>query len=85
VRTVLNVIWLLLCGIWLALVYLLASMICCVFIVTIPFGLTSFRIAGLRTLAIWQAAGQTVRRGCALPDRQHSLDRLRRPAAGHRA
>jgi uncharacterized membrane protein YccF (DUF307 family) len=44
-RTLLNVIWLLLCGIWLALAYGLAGIICCVLIVTIPFGLASFRIA----------------------------------------
>ena len=44
-RTLLNIIWLLLCGIWLALAYGLAGIICCVLIVTIPFGLASFRIA----------------------------------------
>ena len=43
-RTLLNIIWLLLCGIWLALAYGLAGIICCVLIVTIPFGLASFRI-----------------------------------------
>jgi len=44
-RTLLNVIWLLLCGIWLAIGYALAGVICCILIVTIPFGLASFRIA----------------------------------------
>jgi hypothetical protein len=39
VRTLLNIIWLLLCGIWLALGYALAGIICCILIVTIPFGL----------------------------------------------
>lgn len=44
-RLVLNVIWLVFCGLWLALAYLLAGIICCVLIVTIPWGIASFRIA----------------------------------------
>jgi hypothetical protein len=44
-RTLLNIIWLLLCGIWLALGYVLAGVICCILIITIPFGLAAFRIA----------------------------------------
>ncbi len=50
VRTILNVIWLLLCGIWMAIGYCIAGVICCVLIVTIPFGIASFRIAGY---ALW--------------------------------
>jgi uncharacterized membrane protein YccF (DUF307 family) len=49
-RTVLNVIWLLLCGIWMAIAYVVAGVICCVLIVTIPFGIASFRIANY---ALW--------------------------------
>jgi uncharacterized membrane protein YccF (DUF307 family) len=45
VRTLLNVIWFVLAGFWLALGYALAGVICCVLIVTIPFGIASFRIA----------------------------------------
>jgi uncharacterized membrane protein YccF (DUF307 family) len=41
----LNVIWLVFGGIWLALAYLLAGIICCVLVVTIPWGIASFRIA----------------------------------------
>lgn len=44
-RTLLNIIWLLFGGIWLWLGYLLAGIIACVFIVTIPAGLACFRIA----------------------------------------
>lgn len=44
-RTLLNIIWLLFGGIWLWLGYLLAGVIACVFIVTIPAGLACFRIA----------------------------------------
>jgi uncharacterized membrane protein YccF (DUF307 family) len=49
-RTLLNVIWLVLSGFWMALGYLLAGVICCVLVVTIPFGLASFRIANY---ALW--------------------------------
>ncbi|MGE5286140.1 MAG: YccF domain-containing protein [Micromonosporaceae bacterium] len=42
---ILNIIWLLLCGIWMALAYVVAGIICCILIITIPFGIASFRIA----------------------------------------
>jgi uncharacterized membrane protein YccF (DUF307 family) len=42
---VLNVIWLVFGGFFLALGYALAGVICCVLIITIPFGLASFRMA----------------------------------------
>ncbi|MCB2174798.1 MAG: YccF domain-containing protein [Actinomycetales bacterium] len=45
-RTLLNVIWLVFAGAWLALGYVLAGIVCTVLIVTIPFGIASFRIAG---------------------------------------
>jgi uncharacterized membrane protein YccF (DUF307 family) len=43
--TLLNVIWLVLAGIWLAIAYCVAGVIACVLIVTIPFGIASFRMA----------------------------------------
>jgi uncharacterized membrane protein YccF (DUF307 family) len=46
VRLILNVIWLVLCGLWMALAYVLAGIVCCVLIITIPFGIACFRIAG---------------------------------------
>ncbi|WP_030244427.1 YccF domain-containing protein [Streptomyces sp. NRRL S-350] len=46
IKFILNVIWLLFCGIWMALAYVLAGIICCVLVITIPFGIASFRIAG---------------------------------------
>jgi uncharacterized membrane protein YccF (DUF307 family) len=46
IQLVLNILWLIFCGIWMALGYVLAGIICCVLIVTIPFGIASFRIAG---------------------------------------
>jgi uncharacterized membrane protein YccF (DUF307 family) len=48
-RFVLNIIWLVLCGIWMAIGYALAGLICFVLfflVITIPFGIAAFRIAG---------------------------------------
>ena len=56
-RLLLNVIWLLLCGLWMALGYLAAGIVCCVLIITIPFGIATFRIAGY---ALWPF-GRSVR------------------------
>lgn len=44
-RVILNVIWLLLAGLPMALGYALAGIVCCVLVVTIPWGIASFRIA----------------------------------------
>ncbi len=44
-RTILNIIWLVFGGIWLALLYFVAGVLSCVLIVTIPFGIASFRMA----------------------------------------
>jgi uncharacterized membrane protein YccF (DUF307 family) len=43
--TILNIVWLVLCGIWMAIAYVLAGIVCCILIITIPFGIASFRIA----------------------------------------
>lgn len=44
-NVVLNIIWLLLAGIPMALGYALAGLICCILVITIPWGIASFRIA----------------------------------------
>lgn len=44
-RLFLNVIWLVFGGLWLALGYLLAALVCFLLIVTIPFGFAALRIA----------------------------------------
>lgn len=49
-KTLLNIIWLVFGGLWLALKYTLAGVICCLLIITIPWGIASFRIAGY---ALW--------------------------------
>jgi len=44
-RTLLNVLWLVFSGVWLAIGYVLAGVVLCLLIVTIPFGLACFRLA----------------------------------------
>jgi len=45
VRTLLNIIWFIFSGFWLWLAYMLAGIICCLLIITIPWGIASFRMA----------------------------------------
>ena len=45
-RVILNVIWLIFEGLWMALAYILAGLVAFVLIITIPFGIAAFRIAG---------------------------------------
>jgi uncharacterized membrane protein YccF (DUF307 family) len=45
VRIVLNLLWLVLSGIWFFIAYVIAGIVMCVFIITIPFGIASFRLA----------------------------------------
>ncbi len=59
-NALLNVIWLLFGGIWLALGYFAAGIICCLLIVTIPFGIASFRIG---VYALWPFGRTVVDRG----------------------
>jgi uncharacterized membrane protein YccF (DUF307 family) len=58
VRFVLNLIWLVLSGLWLALAYALTGLIVCFGVVTIPFGVQLFKIAGY---ALWPFGRQAVR------------------------
>jgi uncharacterized membrane protein YccF (DUF307 family) len=58
-RTVLNVVWLVLAGVWMALGYVVAGVICCVLIITIPWGIASFRIA---LFALWPFGSRIERR-----------------------
>jgi uncharacterized membrane protein YccF (DUF307 family) len=44
-RAILNIIWLVFCGIWMAIAYFFAGLICFILIITIPFGIASWRIA----------------------------------------
>lgn len=61
-RVVLNVLWLVLCGFWMAIGYVLAGVVCCILIITIPFGIASFRIANY---ALWPFGRTVVRKPTA--------------------
>lgn len=55
-KTLLNIIWLVFGGLWLAIGYFAAGLLCCVLIVTIPWGIASFRVGAY---ALWPF-GRTV-------------------------
>jgi uncharacterized membrane protein YccF (DUF307 family) len=50
VRFILNVIWLVLAGIWLAIGYVIAAVLLAITIIGIPFAVQSFKLAGY---ALW--------------------------------
>ena len=55
---ILNILWLVPEGLWMAIGYVLAGIVCFVLIITIPFGIAAFRIAGY---VLWPF-GRTVER-----------------------
>jgi uncharacterized membrane protein YccF (DUF307 family) len=55
-KTAGNIIWLFLAGIWLFIAYVFAGILSCIFIITIPFGIQSFKLA---SFVIWPF-GRTV-------------------------
>ena len=61
-RTIANILWLVLEGWWLALGYAVAGIIACILIITIPFGIASFRLAGY---ALWPFGRVVVRKPSA--------------------
>ncbi|HEX3946248.1 MAG TPA: YccF domain-containing protein [Acidimicrobiales bacterium] len=61
-KTVLNVLWLVLSGLWLAIGYAAAGVVMCLLIVTIPFGIAAFRLAGY---ALWPFGRTVIRRADA--------------------
>lgn len=58
-RVVLNVIWFVFAGLWMALGYALAALIAFILIITIPFGIASLRIA---IFALWPFGKTVVKR-----------------------
>ncbi len=58
-KTILNILWLLLSGLWMALAYIVFGLIACITIIGIPFGIASFRIANY---ALWPFGRTVVRR-----------------------
>lgn len=49
-RLILNLIWLVLCGWWMSILYVLFGIVAAIFIITIPFTIACFRIA---SYVIW--------------------------------
>jgi uncharacterized membrane protein YccF (DUF307 family) len=49
-RLILNLIWVVLCGWWMAILYVLFGIVAAIFIITIPFTIACFRIA---SYVIW--------------------------------
>jgi uncharacterized membrane protein YccF (DUF307 family) len=62
VRVILNVIWFIFGGLWLAIGYAFAALICFVLIITIPFGIAALRIA---IFALWPFGKTVVKRADA--------------------
>jgi uncharacterized membrane protein YccF (DUF307 family) len=58
-RTLLNIIWLVLSGLWLAIGYALAGLLMFILIITIPFGIQAFKLAGF---ALWPFGKAVVKR-----------------------
>lgn len=58
-RTLLNALWLVFSGFWLALGYAVAGLVCFLLVVTIPWGVACFRIAGY---ALWPFGRSVVER-----------------------
>jgi uncharacterized membrane protein YccF (DUF307 family) len=54
-----NILWLLLCGIWMSILYFLAGVIGLIFIVTIPLGLQAFKLANY---VLWPFGRSVVRK-----------------------
>lgn len=57
-RVILNILWLIFVGIGIAVSYVIAGVIACILIITIPFGVACFRLAGY---ALWPFGRTVVR------------------------
>ena len=58
-RLILNLIWFVLCGFWMAVGYLLAAILMFILIITIPFGLQALKLAAY---ALWPFGKTLVKR-----------------------
>jgi uncharacterized membrane protein YccF (DUF307 family) len=59
-RTIGNILWLVLAGAWMALAYVVAGVVQCLTIIGIPLGIQSFKLAGY---ALWPFGRVVVERG----------------------
>jgi uncharacterized membrane protein YccF (DUF307 family) len=62
VRTILNIIWLVLSGFWLAVGYALAGIVMFILIITIPFGVQAMKLAGY---SLWPFGRSVVKKPSA--------------------
>ena len=77
-QTLGNILWLIFVGIWLAIGFVVAGIIMFVLIITIPFGIQAFKLAGFALVAVRSARRVRRTRGePAAHHRQHHLDHLR--------
>ena len=65
-RLIGNIIWLVLAGLWLSILYAIAGVLNCITIICIPFGIQSFKLAGY---SLWPFGRMVVQR----PDRDVAL------------
>jgi uncharacterized membrane protein YccF (DUF307 family) len=63
-----NAVWFLLSGLWLALGHVITGILLCITIIGIPFGIASFKLAGL---ALFPFGKTVVRAGTPLPHGTH--------------
>src|SRR3954465_2755158 len=61
-RLLLNIIWFVFAGLWRAIAYAIAALICFILIITIPFGIAALRIG---VFALWPFGKTVVRRSDA--------------------
>ena len=61
-RLLLNIIWFVLAGLWMAIGYAIAALICFILIITIPFGVAALRIG---MFALWPFGRAVIRRADA--------------------
>jgi uncharacterized membrane protein YccF (DUF307 family) len=59
-RTISNILWLILAGLWLALGYALSGLLICITIIGIPFGIQAFKLS---VLALWPFGRRVVDSG----------------------
>lgn len=58
-RLILNIIWFVLCGLWMAIGYTLAAVVMFILIITIPFGLQALKMA---SFALWPFGRTLIKR-----------------------
>ena len=84
-RLILNIIWLVFGGLWMAVGYLVAALISFLLIITIPFGFASLRIASYALVAVRPDDRRQADRRDRRPDRKRHLGAAVRDLAGDRS